>query len=399
MKCMCGLLVYCLFFLVSSVNAQNPVFHTKKVVIPKVEKPAYLVPFKDPVFGTKVTRITGDPGSLIPNIDSRWNQIARQGYSKDSAWNCDQSLIILKRHDGFPAKIFLDGTTYKPVFGHNSLPGSEIRWHPKKPNIMFFVNNNSIGFWDVRENSTEKIAEFEGYSELSIGPWEGNLSGDGNRVVLVGKKGTQKVAFTYEISSKKKYKDLLLEEGKVDWVSISYSGKYMVFNLRGDQTQVYDLNGKKVGKLWAEYGRPSHYDLTVDANGDDIAVGVSKSKPDEGKVIKRRLKDGKITVLTSGGYGGHTSTRNFKQLGWAYVTYQYKGPDWAPYWDEIIAVKLDGSLKTERIAHIHTGGKDYLNQAHAVPSPDGKRVIFASSWDNDKGRPVNAYVVERVDED
>ena len=386
-------------FLNSSTSfAQSPVTHLKTVKIPDLKKPNYLIPFKDPVFGSTVIRISGDPGELIPNIDSRWNAIARQGYSKDSAWNCDQSLIILKRHDGFPSKIFLDGTTYKPVFGRNAIPGSEILWHPKKPSIMFYVNNNAIGFWDVRADKTELINTFDGYKELCIGPWEGNLSGDGNKVVLVGMKGAQKVAFTYDIAAKKKYKNLLLEEGKVDWVSISFSGKYMVFNLRGDQTQIYDLNGNKVGKLWSEYGRPSHYDLTVDKNGDDIAVGVSKSKPDESKVIKRRLKDGKITALTKGGYAGHTSTRNFMRPGWAYVTYQYKGPDWGPYWDEIVAVKLDGSKKAERIAHIHTGGKDYLNQAHAVPSPDGKRVIFASSWDDEKGRPINAYVVERVEE-
>ncbi|MCM8527908.1 MAG: hypothetical protein NE327_15410 [Lentisphaeraceae bacterium] len=389
---------FLLIFCSISVYAQYPIKHNDIVKIPNSPKPEYLIPYKDPVFGSTVRRISGNPGDLIPNIDSRWNAIARQGYSKDSAWNCDQSLIILKRHDGFPSKIFLDGSSYKPLFGRNSIPGSEILWHPKKPDIMFYVNNSKIGYWNVRTDKKEVIKVFEGYSELCVGPWEGNLSGDGSKVVLVGKKGTQKVAFSYDLAKNIKYKDLALEEGKVDWVSISYSGKYMVFNLRGDQTQIYDLNGKEVGKLWAEYGRPSHYDLTVDGNGDDIAVGVSKSKPDEGRIIKRRLKDGKVTVLTKGGYGGHTSTRNILRPGWAYVTYQYKGPDWGPYWDEIVAVKLDGSLEVERIAHIHTGGKDYLNQAHAVPSPDGKRVIFASSWDIESGRPINAYVVERASE-
>ena len=390
----CIVLLSFLLFNLQVLKAQEAVNDSVEVKIPKVKKPDYLSPYKDPVFGTKVTRISGDPGSLIENIDSRWNSIARQGYSKDSVWNCDQSLIILKRHDGFPSKIFLDGRTYKPVFGRNKLPGTEMRWHPKQADLMFYVNDNEIGLWNVRTDKKEIIKVFEGYSGLSIGPWEGNLSKDGSRVVLVGTSGKQKVAFAYDIDADKKYKDLILTEGKVDWVSISYSGKFIVFNLRGDQTQVYDLNGKKHGALWSEYGRPSHYDLTVDGNGDDIAVGVSKSKPDEGKIIKRRLKDGKVTVLTKSGYGGHTSTRNINRPGWAYVTYQYKGPGWGPYWDEILAVKLDGSLTVKRIVHVHTGGKDYLNQAHAVPSPDGKKVVYASSWDEAKGRPINAYVVE-----
>ena len=77
-----------------------------------------------------------------------------------------------------------------------------------------------------------------------------------------------------------------------------------------DQSQVYDLEGNSVGEPWLKYGRPSHYDLTLDEHGDDIAVGVSKSPPDSGRVIKRRLRDGMVTVLTSGGYATHISTRN-----------------------------------------------------------------------------------------
>ena len=163
----------------------------------------------------------------------------------------------------------------------------------------------------------------------------------------------------------------------------------------GDQTQVYDLEGNKVGQLWEEYGRPSHYDLAIDEEGDDVAVGVSKSNPDDGRVIKRRLKDGKITVLTSGGYASHVSARNVRRPGWAYVTYQLRGPTWPPFWDEVIAVKLDGSMKVERIAHLHTNRTDYLTEAHAVPSPNGNLVLWASAWEAESGRPIAAYVAKR----
>lgn len=376
--------------------SDNSISHFDLVKIPENEKPGYLTPFRDPTFGTVITRVSDDPGNMIKNIDARWNKMARHGYSKDSAWNCDQTLLILKRHDGFPSKLFLDGSTFKPMFGHNTLPGSEMRWHPTRPEIMFYVNQDTIGFWNVRNNAKDIIKTFEGYSELSIGPWEGNLSFDGHKVVLVGKNGDQKVAFTYDLNQDKKYPDLKFENGSIDWVSISHSGKYMVANMRGDTTQVYDMNGKKIGALWSEYGRPSHYDLTLDMNGNDVAVGVSKSKPDEGKVIMRRLKDGKVTVLTRGGYAGHTSTRNVKRPGWAYVSYQYKGPNWPPYWDEIVAVKLDGSLDVERLAHIHTGSSDYLNQAHPVPSPDGQKVLWASSWDGTDPGTVQAYILDKT---
>jgi hypothetical protein len=261
-----------------------------------------------------------------------------------------------------------------------------------------------IGYWNVRSDSANPLVSFDGYSEFRIGPWEGNLSFDGRLIVVDGKKGKNRVAFAYDFERRRKHRDLLLDHVNVDWVSISASGRYIVLNgqidgKRGDQTQVFDLDGNTIGKLWHEYGRPSHYDLTIDDHGDDIAVGVSKSKPDDGRVIKRRLRDGEVTVLTQGGYASHTSARNIERPGWVYVTYQHHGPTWPPYWDEVVAVKLDGSMTVERIAHLHAKRTDYLTEAHAVPSPDGNRVLWASAWEAASGRPVAAYVAERASSD
>lgn len=393
-----GIVIFVLFSML--LSADEVVTHKKVVTIPKVGKPAYLSSYIDQVFGSKVTRVTGDPGSLIPGIDARWSDIARQNYPKNAAWNADQTLLFLQRHNGFPAMLFLDGKNFKPTFGRNSCPGDEIRWHPTKADIMVFVKNNVLGYWNVRTDEKEILQTFDTYSEFLIGPWEGNLSLDGTKIALFGKKGSKKVAFAYDIEKKKKYPDLDLNGVTVDWASVSASGKYIIVNGNfsgkdGDESQVYTLTGKKVGKVW-DTARPSHYDLTLDENGDDIAVGGSKRKPDDGRVLKRRLKDGKVTVLTKGGYAGHVSTRNVLRPGWAYVTYQYTGPNWGPYWGEAVAVKLDGSFKVERIAHLHSNRVDYLTEAHVVPSPDGKYIIWASAWGVKNGRPVGAFVAEKA---
>ena len=367
------------------------------VKIQKVAQPGYLQPITDSVFGSRVTRITGDPGEPVPNLDARWDAVARHHYSKDAAWNCDQSLLFLGRHHGFPSMLFLDGATYEPLFGRNNSPGTEVRWHAKWPAVMVFVKDNQIGLWNVQKDETQIIETFADYSDFHIGPWEGNLSLDSRVIVVNAQKAGERVAFAYDLEKKQKWPNLALSGMTVDWVSASASGNFIVLNgqlaeEKGDQTQVYDLEGRKVGDLWPEYGRPSHYDLTLDENGDDIAVGVSKSKPDDGRVIKRGLRDGRVTVLTSGGYAGHASARNVKRPGWANVTYQTRNPNWPPYWDEVLAVKLDGSMEVQRIAHLHTRVTDYLTEAHAVPSPDGKRVLWASNWEAASGRPIGAYV-------
>jgi hypothetical protein len=378
----------------------QPVIHTDTVEIPDVLQPGYLESYIDPVFGAKITRITGDPGTDIPSINGKWDAVARHHYSKDAVWNCDQSILFLLRHHGYPSMLFLDGATYEPIFGRNRSPGTETRWHPTKPDTMVYVKDNRLGYWDVRADSTQVVATFSEYSDFHIGPWEGNLSLDGKLIVVAGKKSDDRIAFAYDLATRQKYPDLVLNDIEVDWVSISPSGKYLVVNGRidseqGDQTQVYDLEGNEIGELWLQYGRPSHYDMTIDENGDDIAVGVSKSAPDDGRVIKRRLHDGEVTILTTGGYAGHTSTRNVDRPGWAYVTYQHPGPTWPPYWDEVVAVKLDGSMTVERIAHLHTKRVDYLTEAHAVPSPDGMRVLWASAWGAISGRPIGTYVAHR----
>jgi Tol biopolymer transport system component len=65
--------------------------------------------------------------------------------------------------------------------------------------------------------------------------------------------------------------------------------------------------------------------------------------------------------------------------------------------DEIVAVKLDGSRTVERIARTHGTSKGcYRCEAHPAPSPDGRKVVFASNWaqEGGDGDDIKAYVVE-----
>jgi hypothetical protein len=95
-----------------------------------------------------------------------------------------------------------------------------------------------------------------------------------------------------------------------------------------------------------------------------------------------RLRDGFVTSLTdpnNEAFPHHISTRNLNRPGWAYVSY-YPSPG-QRFNDEIVAVKLDGSKACERVAHMHSDFNGcYRCEPHAVPSPDGMRVIFASNW-------------------
>ncbi len=376
----------------------------------EMSAPGYLQSYIDPVFGSKITRITGEAGDPIQGIDRiRWPEIARHGYSKRPAWNADGSLLLLERCGG----LVLDGNTYRPLFIPER-PG-DCRWHPTKPDRMVFASDRTIGTFDVRTGAKEVIGRFPEYSRLLIGPGEGNLSADGNRVAVAGIRDGRLVGFVYDLQRQMQYSDIdfcrvgltVKSDGVpayMDWISISAGGEFVVINGRMDapvdngregldRTLVLNLKGQPVTEMWTEYGRPSHYDMTVDEAGDEVAVGVSKSRPDQGRVIKRRLRDGQVTVLTPGGYASHISTRNTQRPGWAYVTYQARG-ERGPYRDEIVAVRLDGSMRVERLAHLHTRKTDYVTEAHGVPSPDGRKALWATNWGSPTSRPISACVLE-----
>jgi hypothetical protein len=56
-------------------------------------------------------------------------------------------------------------------------------------------------------------------------------------------------------------------------------------------------------------------------------------------------------------------------------------PDPGRFDDEVVAVRLDGSGAVQRFAHKHSLFSGcYRCESHAVPSRDGRRVLWASNW-------------------
>lgn len=381
----------------SALGAQTCTLNSDTTVrnAPGLAKPAYLASVNDPAYGTKITRITGDPGASIEGISGGvWGNVARHHYSKDQAWNADQTLIFIDRNEdgGQPAPLFLDGETYKPLFSRG-IPG-EARWHPTDPNLMISVSGSTLSTVNVRTGAKTVIKQFSGYSGLQLGPYEGNLSADGKLIALVGKnRNGARVVLVYDMAAAAMRAEIRLSSltSSIDWASVSASGQYVVVNTGTDRTIVLNYDGSVVTRF-NEYGRPSHYDLTLNAAGEDIAVGVSKSRPDEGKVVVRRLRDGAVTALTTAGYATHSSARNLKRPGFAFSDFEAQSPA-RLYSGEITTYSLAGGT-VYRIAHHRNIITDYLTESHSSPSPTGDRVIFVSNWGASSGRPVQAYVAD-----
>ena len=385
-----------------------------------LSKPGYLVPVSPAPFGLKVTRVVNDPGQSMTfqNGSGTWGSDARQHYSKDQVWNADGTLLALQ-NSGSPGYVYLDGNTYQPARGECSNYGyDDDRWHPTLAHAHERINvhSSSLEWFDVT-TCTQTRAWTLPFSVVGLGMGEGNVSFDGRYVAL--SDGVS--AFLVDMDPQAPYApypssrigptvnlaNCGLSDCSIDWVSVSPSGKYVVVVYNGDHPRVYAVDPTTLG--FAPLPMPTiysncagtapqgfiydvgHADMTLNPfdNNEDVIVGQehcgNAGSTVAGKLIGGvmmvRLRDGAITPLTdptNEAYPHHVSTRSYDRPGWAYVGYYYAAG--ARFSNEIIAVKLDGSKSVERIAHTHTDDGCYRCEAHAVPSRDGLRVLWASDW-------------------
>ena len=417
------------------VTDSNTIF-----TIPAAPMPQYLVQSVDPTFGTRVIKVAGNTGSALGGgVSGTWGSDARHHYSKDQPWNSNGTLLVLQ-NSASPSQVYLDGNTYAVVRGKCSgYSSSDDRWHPSPthPNERINVNGSEIMWYDV-VNCVKTRSWSLPFSVSYFGMGEGNPSNDGRFAAL--SDGTrlfvvdmdpqppyaaypsQRIGPAYDVIA-----DCGLGSCSIDWVTISASGKYAVVSYNGDFPRIFDVNPATLAltprPMPAASPRCSgtaangfvydlgHADVALNPfdNNEDVLVGQEHcgnrgSTVDGqlmGSVVMVRMRDGAVTSLTdprnSEVYAHHISTRNLDRPGWVYVGYYNLS---GKYGDEIIAVKMDGSKSVQRFSHkhsVHSGC--YRCENHAVPSRDGRRVLFASNWASDctvcgGSSDIKAYVVD-----
>ncbi len=359
--------------------------------VTSMSKPGYLQPYTDPAFGMRVVRVAGNPGSSIPTVGGIWPTIARHHYSKTQPWNADMSLLYLNRQSGF--SLFVDGKTYEPLLS-GAPPSSYAKWDPSNASRMIYVKENAVGYYTPTTNASTTIKTFSGYSNCGLGCPEGEameaqVSNDGKRLVVVGTRNSDNalVGFVYDIAADKKYSDFTVND--YDHQSMSPLGDYVVQHNDGRAT-LLDLNGKQL----ANSGSPQckHQDVVLDSDGKQYICGVNRDSSPFGRVCRKGPFPSLTAVnITSFGNALHTSGRAIDKPGWVVVGMSQENGGTAAYADEILMIKLDGS-EVRRLAQARGTRTEYLAEHHAVPSPDGSRVVFATNW-HESGS-IQAYVIE-----
>ncbi|MDX6587373.1 MAG: hypothetical protein QOI31_1846 [Solirubrobacterales bacterium] len=365
-----------------------------------VPRPGYLQPVLDPSFGTTVTRVADEEA-----FDQEGFGVIRHAYAKNQPWNADGSLLMLDWRRPAP---LLDGETFE-LIGRVHQP-SEAMWMHTDPRYMIGRAGSKLVRWDaIADERDAVIHRFDEYSKIQLGAGEGNMSNDDRYIALFGRHGddTDVVVFDLveeQVLSTRTFENSGVKDGQnastFNNVAMSQSGERVVveFNAQGrglrEGIQSYDLDLRNRVPLSANGG--THFDVCVDSEGDDTIVTQADARS---AIISADLTDGTRTVLLPASliaYPIHVSCRNTERPGWAYLSeyFDSEAPRLANY-DEVFAVRMDGSGTIQRFAHEHhSRNESYEREPHAVPSPDGSRVLWASDWERERG-PVYAYVAER----
>ena len=233
---------------------------------PVVSKPGYLTPVTEETFGTKRTRITGDPGTNIldaqSNILGVWGTIDRHGYMTYSPVNYDETLIQIETNTGGTGNlIFLDGNTYVPKYVRSPSGLRESRWERTNPSSMLITDSSvRLRRWNPITDSFTTLRDFSAtYSSIQIGAGEGytdyagdlvplyattgNVDGSGGQWGLVYKISTDTVVFAVDI---KTTLSKTLKDARID---VSAYGNYVYLYFGETATSAGTISSPKVWRV------------------------------------------------------------------------------------------------------------------------------------------------------
>lgn len=398
---------------------------TRDVVVPRIEKPSFGVPYVDPAFGSRVTRIT----------QAREGEVFKPAYSTVQAWNADESLLMLYRGGLAPAHVLLDGHSYDFVAELDIQPSDieEVWWSHTDPSTFFYISKSGGSFgtlmqFDVPTGRAHALKSLQGACGAAL-PTGGNdvqmqsldddlfgfrcRDADGDARMLGWRRST----------------DTLFERPSGEgtdfhpWSAPIPSPAGDAFWLQGRVLSA-DLVAERVRHDLYKPSEHASIGLTVDGDGA-LFTTVFDPSPDGcdgdpadgvGHLVMHRLDDGSCQPIINEamGYpyttsGTHVSARASGAPGRvALSSIGYGSLDLldartaapALFSEVYLADANPDAPRVCRLAHHRSFGKSarqarynpYLGEPHATISPSGTRVVFGSDW-YDSGS-VDSYVIE-----
>jgi hypothetical protein len=379
---------------------------------PVMSEPAPRVPFRDPVFGTCLVRVTDRSTDIAPGDGSAG---LKNEYSRVQSFNADGSRILVR---GLSATWYLyDAHTLRPL-GQLTI-GADPRWDAIDPHVLYYNEETRLMAFNTATGLSslahEFAADFPGRTLAAVWTrYEGSPSADTRYWGMMAQdQDWRAVAFViYDRLENRAVAKRDIPPSEIDSVTISPSGDYFLAYFDtycepghlGTDSQpcglmVYDRSLRNGRSLLRIVG---HSDLAFDAQGREVLV---YQDIDTDHISMLDLASGTVTRLwpidfSHTAIGLHFSGRALQRPGWAVVS-THDGDTASHTWmdDQVFLIELKGEGRAVRLAHTHSlvdesQEHDYWAEPHASANQALTRVLFTSNWGRSGTEQVEMFMLE-----
>lgn len=330
-----------------------------------------------PALGQSITEALPGGGSVKVTAISK----ALHAYATIEPWSRTGKWLLLGNSPG--SAELRNGTPPYALVKVLAVPSYAI-WSPTEEDCLYGVPRVANGQpggqlvkFNVVTGATTLIHDFG--TQASIGNFEGGISDDG-RLVAIQSGATM---FVWDVIDNKPLSSMPL--GSVDKFQVSRKGNYVV--VVGSDTSVYDIDLTRKRLAWSS---TNHGDNAL-LDGEEVFVSCNVGRTVNGQLTSTgaeaiRLSDLKITTLVpfrNAFQDGHASGRGPKPVLSCY------NPSNLPGNDQLVAANANKTVDEFGWSHVRTV-TGYSGEPHAVPSRDGRLVLFAG-WGG-----IGAFIAERL---
>lgn len=399
--------------------------------LPDKNKPQKGIPYFDPVFGTRITRISDrKEDQLSHRGGENYGSYVHPSYPKHHYDNATGDFLLFRGSRGsgqllYDSKSFmLIKTLSSKALGWKA--PIEARWDSHDPYIFYFHRRppTALSTYNVKTDRYEIMHdfrnEFSDATSITMAE-EGNCSYDSRYFSFIvraprgGSKWAHKSVVCYDRIKKCITGKLDLpipgfeRQGAGNWVGMSPSGKYVLLGTA--PVLVYDREFSKA-PVKLTHGGGWHCDVGLDDEGREVIFykggrTYSPQGQSDGCYAMCDLETGTETVLSDKiggpkGMGKHFDASAIFTPGWGLVSTYHAAPDIQTHWAEysIHLVELT-RRKTPlpriwRICHTHVNRSSYNDDPFATFGRFGTKIFFASNWGTPikSGGDVDVYQVD-----
>lgn len=400
----------------SPCRGSQPAFITNQEPFqpPATDEPPARAPFRDPVFGACLVRVTDRRADLAEGDASAG---LKNEYSRVQSFNADGTRLLVRGTEG---TWYLYDAASLLLLGQIPLE-TDPRWSATDPRVIYFSSETRLMAYDIVSGVTTLVHDFAAEVPGAVMVWtryEGGPSADGRTWGFMAEDADWLAGFylIYDIEddrvlSTRDLRTWPVDEREADSVTVSPLGNYFLVQmdkycdpgtLGTDESpcglMVYDRDLRNGRGLLRVVG---HSDTALDAQGREVLV---YQDIDTDHISMLDLASGEITALWPIDFshtpiGLHFSGRAFRHPGWALVS-THDGDPASYTWmdDAVFALELTPGGHIVRLAHTHSlvdesMEHDYWAEPQASVDPGFTHIVFTSNWGRSGSGAVEMYMI------